>query len=84
MAVISTNMFMFFSNMRFKITVHYIYGYANVVASFVVNKIPIWVPVLLLSHCTVGQLSMAGLVFKEIERDTMYEQIPSMNTCCLI
>ena len=35
-------------------------------------------------HCTVGHLSMAVLFFKEIERDTMYEQIPSMNTCCLI
>ena len=38
----------------------------------------------LCNQCTVGYLSMAGLVFKEIERDTMYEQIPSMNTYCLI
>ena len=33
-------------------------------------------------QCTVGHLSMAVLVFKEIESDTMYEQRPSMNTCC--
>ena len=33
-------------------------------------------------QCTVGHLSMAVLVFKEIESDTIYEQRPSMNTCC--
>ena len=32
----------------------------------------------------MGHLSMAGLVFQEIEIDTMYEHIPSMNTCCLV
>ena len=32
---------------------------------------------------TVGHLSMAVLVFQEIEIDTMYEHIPSMITCHL-
>ena len=33
------------------------------------------------SHCTVGHLSMAVLVFQEIEIDTMYEHLlPGMNT----